>query len=122
MRENDISAPASATAAATQAYIGHNIASKEMMGSSGPVALFGHVCGAWDKRTAMIASFLLFFPSPVVMDRTVTYSLTYLLTILHDCGRAAYLKKMDKHYPLHILARIAWVLAALDSAKSGSNY
>ena len=47
--------------------------------------------------------------------------LTDLLTILHDCGRAAYLKKMDKHYPLHILARIAWVLA-LDSAKSGSNY
>ena len=47
--------------------------------------------------------------------------LTDLLTILHDCGRAAYLKKMDKHYPLHILDRIAWVLA-LDSAKSGSNY
>jgi hypothetical protein len=72
LRENDISAPASMPA--TRAYIGHNIASKEMMGSSGPVGLFGHVCGgAWDKRTAMIASFLLFFPSPVVMDRTVPY-------------------------------------------------
>ena len=47
---------------------------EEMIGSSGPAALLGHVRGLFllykkDKRkTAMIVCFLLFFPSPFPTD------------------------------------------------------